>query len=246
MSNATPSPLRLYQQVAGRIEGLIRKGEVANGQRLPPERDLATRFKVSRPVVREALVALELSGAIEVRTGSGAYVKPVSADPASNGRLRIETGPSAFELINVRKLLEPAVAAQAALRRSEKDLASIAQALRLFERRSRGTHWEKLEADRVFHLAIAQAAQNERALAIVESLWADMFGPIFAVLSERTGIADKKRITMTDHRTILFCIKNRDAVGADAAMHAHLVHAEMKLLESDSLGALGRRVKPAG
>lgn len=244
MSNAPPSPLRLYQQVADRIAGLIRKGEVTTGQRLPPERDLAIRFKVSRPVVREALVALELSGAIEVRTGSGAYVRPVPVDQSANGKLKIETGPSAFELINARKLLEPAVAAQAALRRSEKDLAAITQALRLFERHWKGTHWETLEADRVFHLAIARAAQNERAFSIVENLWADMFGPIFAVLSERTGIADKKRITMNDHRTIFVCIQNGDAVGAEAGMHAHLVHAEMKLLENDGLGKAARPLKP--
>jgi DNA-binding FadR family transcriptional regulator len=211
------TPLRLYQQVADQIAALIKNGEVKTGQRLPPERDLAIRFKVSRPVVREALVALELSGAIEVRTGSGAYVKPTIAKSA-NAKLKIETGPSAFELINARKLLEPALAGQAALRRNENDLAAIAQALRLFERHWKGTHWETLEADRVFHLAIAKAAHNDRAFSTIENLWADMFGPIFAVLSERTKIANKKLITMHDHRTIFFCIQNGDAQGVEAAM----------------------------
>jgi DNA-binding FadR family transcriptional regulator len=233
------TPLRLYQQVADQIAALIKNGEVKTGQRLPPERDLAIRFKVSRPVVREALVALELSGAIEVRTGSGAYVKPTVARPPS-ANLKIETGPSAFELINARKLLEPALAGQAALRRTEKDLAAIAQALRVFERHWKGTHWETLEADRVFHLAIAKAAHNERAFSIVENLWADMFGPIFAVLSERTKIANKKLITMHDHRTIFFCIQNGDAQGVEAAMHTHLVHAEMKLLENGEVRKLVR------
>jgi GntR family transcriptional regulator, uxu operon transcriptional repressor len=239
MSKPASNPLRLYQQTADRIAALIEKGEVKTGQRLPPERDLAVRFKVSRPVVREALVALELSGAIEVRTGSGAYVKPTVAK-SSNATLKIETGPSAFELINARKLLEPSLAGQAALRRTEKDLAAIAQALRVFERHWKGTHWETLEADRVFHLAIAKAAHNERAFSIVENLWADMFGPIFAVLSERTKIANKKLITMHDHRTIFFCIQNGDARGVEAAMHTHLVHAEMKLLENGEVRKLVR------
>jgi DNA-binding FadR family transcriptional regulator len=243
MLNPATTPLRLYQQVADRIAALIKKGEVKSGQRLPPERDLAIRFKVSRPVVREALVALELSGAIEVRTGSGAYVKPPTSNKSPpNATQKIETGPSAFELINARKLIEPAMAAQAALRRSERELAAIAKALRLFEFHGKGTHWEALEADRVFHLAIAKAARNDMVFATVENLWADMFGPIFAVLSERTRIADKKLITMHDHRTIFACIHHGDARGAEAAMHTHLLHAEMKLLESgDSKGGLVAR-----
>jgi DNA-binding FadR family transcriptional regulator len=240
MTKALSNPLRLYQQVADQIAVLIKNGEVKTGQRLPPERDLAIRFKVSRPVVREALVALELSGSIEVRTGSGAYVKPIAASKASNTKPKIETGPSAFELINARKLLEPSLAGQAALRRTEKDMAAIGQALRLFERHWKGTHWEALEADRVFHLAIAKAAHNERAFSIVRDLWADMFGPIFAVLSERTKIANKKLITMHDHRTIFLCIQNGDAHGVEAAMHTHLVHAEMKLLENGDLKEMVR------
>src|ERR1700730_5566385 len=84
------SPLRLYQQVADRIVALIEKGEVKAGQKLPPERDLATRFKISRPVVREALVSLELSGAIEVRTGSGASRKSA---PCKRGCLAASAEP---------------------------------------------------------------------------------------------------------------------------------------------------------
>jgi DNA-binding FadR family transcriptional regulator len=227
------SPLRLYQQVADRIVALIEKGEVKAGQKLPPERDLATRFKISRPVVREALVALELSGAIEVRTGSGAYVKAPPFKSASGTTQRIETGRSIFELIEARRLIEPTMASQAALRRKRRDLDAIAEAFHLFESRWRGTHWETLEADRAFHLAIARAARNDTLFAVVEDLWADMFGPIFAVLSERTAIADKKLITLHDHRTIMACIRNGDARGAEAAMETHLLHAEMKLLESD-------------
>jgi DNA-binding FadR family transcriptional regulator len=240
MRAQTSVPLRLYQQIANQIAELITRKHIKIGQRLPPERDLAIRLKVSRPVVREALVALELAGTIEVRTGSGAYVRPPDPKRPAARSQKLETGPSAFELINARKLIEPAVTAQAALRRTDKDLAGIENALRLFERHWQGTHWETLEADRVFHLEIAKAAHNDAILRIVGGLWADMFGPIFAVLSERTNVVNKKLITKNDHRTIFGCIERGDAMGAEAAMHAHLVHAEMKMLES------GNARKPNG
>lgn len=235
-------PLRLYQQIADQIADLIKKKPIKAGQRLPPERDLAFQLKVSRPVVREALVALELAGTIEVRTGSGAFVRPQHPKTSTVTSQKIETGPSAFGLINARKLIEPAVAAQAALRRSEKDLASITNSLELFERHWKGTHWETLEADRVFHLEIAKAAHNDAVFNIIEGLWGDMFSPMFAVLSERTKLANKKLITMHDHRTIFGCIERGDATGAEAAMHIHLIHAEMKLLESGNTKKSNRRL----
>jgi DNA-binding FadR family transcriptional regulator len=222
---------RLYQQVADRIANLIRTGKFATGTRLPPERDLATRFGVSRPTVREALVALEIASLIEVRVGSGAYVCP--RNDLANAAHPVEAGPSAFEVIKARRLLEPAVAAEAAMSRSKTELAELANAMALFERRRKGTHWEMLEADRIFHLAIARATHNDRIVRVVDSFWQDMFSPIFAILSSRTNLAEKKMLTMNDHRTIFGCIERRDAAGAQAAMLSHLVHAEMKLLKAE-------------
>jgi len=242
MPTQVVSPLRLYQQIAGQIIDLIERKPIKLGQRLPPERDLAVQFKVSRPVVREALVALEIAGAIEVRTGSGAFVRLQRSKGSTDALQKIDAGPSPFELINARKLIEPAVAAQATLRRSEKDLASIANSLRLFERLWKGTHWEALEADRVFHLEIARAAHNDTVFKIIEGLWGDMFGPIFAVLSGRTQLANKKLITLYDHRTIFGCIERGDARGAEAAMHNHLIQTEMKLLESVEFKKMNRRL----
>ena len=227
----TPSESRLYQQVADQIAGLIQAGRFAVGARLPPERDLAARFGVSRPTVREALVALEIAGLIEVRVSSGAYVCP-RKDSASTAHL-VEAGPSAFEVIKARRLLEPAVAAEAALARTKAELMELAKAMELFERHRKGTHWEMLEADRIFHLCIARAAHNERIVRVVENFWQDMFSPIFAILSSRTNLAEKKALTMNDHRTIFSCIERRDSAGAEAAMLSHLVHAEMKLLKSE-------------
>ena len=79
---------RLYEQVADQIGGLVRRGEFVAGQRLPAERDLAKMLGVSRPVVREAMIALEIAGLIEVRTGSGAFVKEKPAECAERRSIR--------------------------------------------------------------------------------------------------------------------------------------------------------------
>ena len=232
---------RLYQQIANQIAEGIQSGKFKPGRRLPPERDLAIEFAVSGSVVREALVALEIAGMCEVRTGSGAYVS--ASGPTMNNHLdkALDAGPSPFELIAARRLTEPACAALAAQTASKKDIAAIRQAFELNSQVFNGSHFERLEADREFHLRIAEATHNARILRIVTDLWVDMFGSIFAVLSERTDVAEKKAMTMQDHRTILHCLELRDARGAEAAMHNHLIHAEMKLLRAGKSAKTTRR-----
>jgi DNA-binding FadR family transcriptional regulator len=225
---------RLYQKVSEQIADLIASGEFRVGQRLPPERDLARQFNVSRPTVREALVALEIAGLVEVKTGSGAYVCRQTPEPdLGTGRARIEAGPSAFELITARRIVEPAVAAEAASKATREDLAEIGKALAGCEQHWQATHQVMLEADRLFHIRIAEATHNDMVIRIVSNLWEDMFSPIFALLSERTRLSDKKAVTLHDHRTLMSCIERRDVAGAEAAMLTHLVHAEMKLLQSE-------------
>ena len=221
---------RLYQQAADQIATLIRAGEYAAGGRLPAERDLARQLGVSRPTVREALIALEIAGLIEVRTGSGAYIRP---QPASEADAARDTGPSPFELIGARRLVEPPVAALAAQTISDGDLGGVLEAIEISERRRNGTHWEKLDADRMFHERIARATRNTVVVDIVEGLWKGMFGPIFAVLSERTQLTHQQSMTIDDHRTIYGCLERHDAAGAHAAMLAHLVHVEQTLLKAD-------------
>src|SRR3989441_2240947 len=104
-------PRRLYRQIADQIRTLIRSGEFSAGSRLPPERDLARQLGVSRPSVREALIALEVEGYVEVRVGSGVYVLgPRPADRTDT--LPADSGP--FELIRARWLIESECAAMAA------------------------------------------------------------------------------------------------------------------------------------
>lgn len=106
-------PKRLYQSVAAQIVALIRQGEFAIGERLPPERELALTLGVSRPSLREALIALEIGGQIEIRMGSGVYVRDTAADAVGP----IATlGDSPSELMQARAAVEGSVAALAAAR----------------------------------------------------------------------------------------------------------------------------------
>ena len=116
----TLEPQRLYRQIAEQLRELIGKGEFAVGARIPAERDLARQLGVSRPSVREALIALEVEGWVEVRTGSGVYVLDRSqrTPPPANGAAGIEWGP--LEIIRARRMVEGETAATAALQgRSE-------------------------------------------------------------------------------------------------------------------------------
>lgn len=231
MLTRTSSAQRLHQQIADQIADLIRGRKFDRGSRLPSERELAEQFAVGRSTIREALVALEIAGLVEVRIGSGAYVTNEPAKIANTSKIA-DAGVSPFELLAARRLLEPSCAALAATTATKKDLKAIKEAFELNERAFGGSHWERLEADRQFHLRIVEATHNTTVTKMVGELWADMFGPIFAVLSERTQVTQKKQLTMQDHRTILSCLERRDAAGASAAMLTHLVHAEIKLLRA--------------
>jgi len=228
------STQRLYQQVADRLAALIHSGEFPAGSRLPPERDLARQFAVSRPTVREALIALEINGLVEVRTGAGTYIcthRP--RQDVEPGGVQ-DAGPSAFEVITARRLVEAPVAGLAATTAGEADLARLREAVELFERQGQSSHRQQLEADQVFHLRLAEATHNAVMVAIVEDLWQAMFSPIFAMLSARSRLPNPESMTLHDHRVIFGCIERRDAKGAEAAMTTHLVHAELKLQSADS------------
>jgi len=121
---------RLYRQIAAQLSELIASGELVEGSRLPSERDLAEQLGVSRPSVREALIALEVQGKVEVRVGAGIFVaraRPVAVpDPHSEGQ-----GP--FDLLRARWLIEGEIAAEAARNASATDLAIVQEAVRAME-----------------------------------------------------------------------------------------------------------------
>src|SRR3954469_16154015 len=166
---------RLYRQIADQIARLVERGEYPIGARLPPERDLAKQLGVSRPSVREALIALEVEGYVEVRVGSGVYVVgPPRA--MKSPALPADSGP--FELIRARWLIESECAALAARHATKAQVRALEDALDHMEaERIRGV--DPLEADRAFHLRIAEASGNSALALVVKTLWAQRTGPLF-------------------------------------------------------------------
>jgi DNA-binding FadR family transcriptional regulator len=212
---------RLDRQIAERIRARIVDGTFAPGSRLPAERELAHGFTVSRTSVREALIALEIGGLVEVRGGSGIYV----ADPLPFLR-RLEAGPAdgdpgPFELLRARWLVEGEVAALAAGAIDDAALRSLADALALL-RRDDATDEEHDEADRVFHLGIAEASGNGVLVQTVRMYWDQRRGPMWQRLAERFRTPALRAAVLADHARILESLEQRSAPLARRAMRRHL------------------------
>ncbi len=215
---------RLYQQVASRIEELISGGKIGAGKRLPAEKELARQLGVSRPTIREAMIALEIAGLVEVRTGSGIYVS--GQRPSS--LVIIDSGPGPFELLRARLLIEGEIAANVAVQATPADVGEIQQTVDEMERAmAKGGHGRV--ADQAFHKRIAAVMGNSVLTGLVDTLWSNMFNPMFNKLSERTGLLKNQQATVRDHKAIVAAISTRDALGARTAMRQHLLRVESVL-----------------
>ncbi len=215
-------PRRLYRQIAEQIRSLIRSGEFAPGARLPPERDLARELGVSRPSVREALIALEVEGLVEVRIGSGIYV--LAAPDESPPAAAEEPAAGPFELLRARYVIESECAALAAKSASKTQIAAIEEALEAMLAQIKGDA-PPLDADRIFHLRIAEATGNGALVAVVKMLWDERTGPLFQQLEHHYETADVWTRAVAEHRAVVKAIAAHDAAGARRAMQRHLNQA---------------------
>ena len=194
---------RLYRQIADQITALIEKGEYSAGGRLPPERDLARQLGVSRPSVREALIALEVEGYVEVRVGSGVYVQ--RSRPAGRAAsLPAETGP--FELIRARSLIEGECAALAAREATKAQVRAMEEALEAMVA-ARGRGGDPLAADRLFHRRLAEGSGNSALALAVQTLWDQRMGPLFLRLEHHFDSPELWRAAIREHRDILSAIQ---------------------------------------
>src|SRR5690348_10278095 len=211
-------PRRLYRQIADQIRTLIRSGEYGPGSRLPPERDLARQLGVSRPSVREALIALEVEGHVDVRIGSGIYVRsPVNG--AANHSPEAFAGP--FELLRARYVIESECAALAAKSAKRAQLQAIEAALDEMDDDVAAGR-EPLPADRQFHLRIAEATGNGALVHVIRLLWDERSGELFRRLEDHYDSPELWRAAIGEHRAVLKSIVAHDADGARAAMQRHL------------------------
>jgi GntR family hexuronate regulon transcriptional repressor len=165
MSAGPPDTQKLYKQIARSIAAAIEDGRYAPGDRLPSEREFADDFGVSRPTIRDAMIALEFQGLVEARQGSGVYVKasPQISEGAS------ERDVSALELAEARRLFEGEACALAAATITDEQLALLDCLAADMGRDVAVEDFEKHELE--FHLAIARATGNAAISATVEDLW---------------------------------------------------------------------------
>jgi len=213
---APNQPLRLYQKIAKQMIEDLQAGRYAVGDRMPAERDLAKKLGVSRPVVREAMLALEVLGLIEVRIGSGAYVVRLSGRDEEPG-----FSVSPFELVEARMMFEGEAAALAASHITDSELAELERLIRAIEDENQLANGKE-EADGAFHLLIARATRNAAMLRTVEDLWRlRSTSPESALLLEKARRANVRPV-VKEHTAILDALKARNSDAARAAMRQHL------------------------
>jgi len=208
--------LRLYEELERRLEQYIDEKKLQAGDCLPSERELATRLHVSRASVRQAIIALEVKGVVEVCHGDGTYLRclPSSGRPLADLFERRQRLPDVLE---TRETLECKLAELAAIRRNAKDVQAIAEALGLMEDEiARGKLGD--EGDAKFHGAVATASHNEVLITLMETLAA----PIRETRLESLSEPGRPPRSLAAHRRIADAIEARDPLRATSAMHDHL------------------------
>jgi GntR family transcriptional regulator, transcriptional repressor for pyruvate dehydrogenase complex len=228
---------RLYQQVADQIRAVIEQGGFAPGSRLPPERELALQLGVSRPSLREALIALEIQGRVEIRMSSGVYV---CAAPPASGSEALALGESPSELMQARSVLEGSIVSLAAARATKQGLdrlRSCLEAMRLDLLRGHAP----VETDRRFHVTIAELTGNSILARLVGELFDGRQSPISSRLTRRAESERTWQAALHEHELILHAIESRDPQDATAAMSAHLKASRERWVGESGASAADRR-----
>lgn len=222
-------PRRLYRQIADQLRALIRAGDYAVGTRLPAERDLALKLGVSRPSVREALIALEVEGFVEVRPGSGIHV--VAREPAPSASRLKPTDVGPFEIMGARHLIEGELAALAAQHATPAQVAGLKEALVLMDADVTAGAMP-IASDRLFHLRVADVAQNGLLLRAVTDLYDQRNNPLFEMMGHHFENEKTWRLAIAEHRAVVTAIAARKPDAARAAMHRHLMRSQERFADT--------------
>ena len=210
---------RRYEQVAEQIQRLVAEGTLKPGDQLPPERELAAQFGVGRSSLRDAIRTLETMGLVESRHGAGTVIRDLDTDalvvPLASALLRKRA--LVAELLEVRMMIEPALAARAAKNASPDEVAKLEEILkRQREKMRRGE--QPIEEDSEFHAALMHAARNTVVLRVMDVLM-DLLRESRARSLQTPGRLEK---SYAGHVRILRAIKNRDGAAAEEAVRRHL------------------------
>ncbi len=223
MQLETVSVKRLYLQIAEQLSEMIHSGQIPAGERLPSERELASRFDVSRPTIREAMIALEVSELVEVRSGSGVYVREhANGKPRGDALSAQFNEPGPFEILEARLIVEGEAAALAAQRISQQELHQARGLLKRMAQLAGEDAEQSEQVDQQFHLVIAEASRNSALSTTIQWLWSlrnksETSAAFHSKLRERGS-----EPIVADHQAIFDALLKKDAEAARRAMHDHL------------------------
>ncbi|WP_340693991.1 FadR/GntR family transcriptional regulator [Hyphomonas sp.] len=226
------SEKRLYHTVARAILDMIESGSYPPGTRLPGERELAERFGVSRVVVREAEISLEAVGRVEIKVGSGVYVR----DSLASGGLALP-GVTPFELTQTRLLFESECAALAATTITDDQIAGLEATVKKMANASHDSP-DGEAADQDFHMLIAKATGNEANVFMLQTLWR-MRTEIAAVKRVYSAVCHKDSDhRVNEHSEVMEALRRRDPDAARAAMRGHFSRLLSALLDASEQQAI--------
>jgi DNA-binding FadR family transcriptional regulator len=212
---------RLYRQIADQLRHLIDRHEFPVGARLPAERELAEKLGVSRPSVREALIALEVEGRVRIRMGSGVYVVDPPRRPLGATQPVDEAPEGPFEVLAARELIESAVCAEASASATGRQLAELDAILERMA--SPGLSGDDLVAlDRSFHVGIAEVIGNGVMARLVGTLFDQRINPYFRQLASHFENAHSWREALQEHRAIRDALASGMPDAARDAMRRHI------------------------
>lgn len=226
---------KVYEEIVAEIQRLIAEGRLKPGDRLPPERELASAFGVSRGSVRDAIRALEVMGLVEVRQGDGTVIRELSPEVLVRplAGVLLHKRQLLRDLLDMRRIIEPPLAARAALRARPEEVARLEEILRRQEAKmARGDL--AMEEDSEFHYVIATAARNDVALRVIDVLM-DLLKDCREQSLQTPG---RRERSLAGHRQVLAAIRDRDPAAAEAAMRRHIDEVgEVLRLQDEDLPA---------
>lgn len=228
---------RVYEQVVARLQRLILDGQLRPGDRLPTERELAEQLGVSRSSVRDAIRVLQLMGLVEPRQGEGTLVRDLNPDAVVHplASLLVRSQSLLHDLLDVRKMIEPHLAARAARYATEEELARLRAIVQRQQARAQRGELA-VEEDSEFHYTIATASRNQVILRIL-----DVLMDLLRTSRERSlQVPGRLQRSLEGHRRILAAIQRRDPVAAEAAMRRHLEEIEEVLASAHARAARGK------
>ena len=228
---------KLFEQIVEQIQGRIVRGELRAGDRLPPERTLAVSFGASRTAVREALKTLAQMGLIEMAPGRGTTVANNTSHAMRSSlglMMRVNQLHGSDSLVELREIIEPEIAALAAVRAAAEHLADLRVAVEAMDQALRNAP-EYIRADNLFHRTLALATRNLLILSLVDSI-VDLLSEQRAHIFVVDGGPERGQVY---HKALLAAIEQRDADAAREAMHAHLTQ-----VRADVSVGVGQRPAP--